>query len=94
MADAPPSPLRCSSKVARGSRADRVPAPQARDLVAHDVGVQGQDRPGVGHVDEHLAARSGNLDAVKAQWLKVAEACGACHGGPAKSGGKFRFEEP
>ena len=40
------------------------------------------------------AARSGNLDAVKAQWLKVAEACGACHGGPAKSGGKFRFEEP
>ena len=40
------------------------------------------------------AAKSGNLDAVKAQWLKVAEACGACHGGPAKSGGKFRFEEP
>jgi cytochrome c556 len=39
-------------------------------------------------------ARSGNLDAVKAQWLKVAEACGTCHGGPAKSGGKFRFEEP
>ncbi len=40
------------------------------------------------------AAKSGNLDAVKAQWLKVAEACGSCHGGPAKSGGKFRFEEP
>jgi cytochrome c556 len=40
------------------------------------------------------AAKSGNLDAVKAQWLKVAEACGGCHGGPAKSGGKFRFEEP
>jgi cytochrome c556 len=40
------------------------------------------------------AARSGNLDAVKAQWLKVAESCGGCHGGPAKSGGKFRFEEP
>lgn len=40
------------------------------------------------------AAKSGNLDAVKAQWLKVAEACGACHGGPIKSGGKFRFEEP
>ncbi len=40
------------------------------------------------------AARSGNLDTVKAQWLKVAEACGACHGGPVKSGGKFRFEEP
>jgi cytochrome c556 len=40
------------------------------------------------------AAKSGNLDAVKAQWLKVAEACGACHGGPTKSGGKFRFEEP
>ena len=40
------------------------------------------------------AAKSGNLDAVKAQWLKVAEACGGCHGGPTKSGGKFRFEEP
>jgi cytochrome c556 len=40
------------------------------------------------------AAKSGNLDGVKAQWLKVAEACGACHGGPTKSGGKFRFEEP
>ena len=40
------------------------------------------------------AAKTGNLDAVKAQWLKVAEACGTCHGGPVKSGGKFRFEEP
>jgi cytochrome c556 len=40
------------------------------------------------------AAKTGNLDAVKAQWLKVAEACGGCHGGPTKSGGKFRFEEP
>jgi cytochrome c556 len=39
------------------------------------------------------AARSGNLDAVKAQWPKVAEACGACHGGRAETGGKFRFEE-
>ncbi len=38
------------------------------------------------------AAKSGNLDAVKAQYAKVAEACGGCHGGPAKSGGKFRFE--
>lgn len=39
------------------------------------------------------AAKSGNVEAMKAQWAKVAEACGACHGGPAKSGGKFRFEE-
>lgn len=39
------------------------------------------------------AAKSGSVDAVKAQWPKVAEACGACHGGPKKSGGKFRFEE-
>lgn len=39
------------------------------------------------------AAKSGKADAVKAQWAKVAEACGACHGGPKKSGGKFRFEE-
>jgi cytochrome c556 len=39
------------------------------------------------------AAKAGNLDGMKASWPKVAEACGACHGGPAKSGGKFRFEE-
>lgn len=39
------------------------------------------------------AAKSGNADAVKAQFTKVAEACGGCHGGPSKSGGKFRFEE-
>lgn len=39
------------------------------------------------------AASAGNLDAMKAAWTKVAQACGACHGGPAKSGGKFRFEE-
>lgn len=38
-------------------------------------------------------AKAGNADAVKAQWAKVAEACGGCHGGPPKSGGKFRFEE-
>ncbi len=39
------------------------------------------------------AAKSGNVAAVKAQWPKLAEACGGCHGGPPKSGGKFRFEE-
>lgn len=39
------------------------------------------------------AAKNGNVEAAKAQWLKVAETCGGCHGGPKKSGGKFRFEE-
>ncbi len=39
------------------------------------------------------AAAAGNADAMKASWAKVAEACGGCHGGPSKSGGKFRFEE-
>lgn len=39
------------------------------------------------------AAKANNLDGVKAAWPKVAQACGACHGGPAKSGGKFRIEE-
>lgn len=39
-------------------------------------------------------AKAGNLAGAKAQWPKVAEACGACHGGPSKSGGKFRFEAP
>jgi cytochrome c556 len=39
------------------------------------------------------AAKAGNADGMKAAWPKIAEACGACHGGPSKSGGKFRFEE-
>lgn len=39
------------------------------------------------------AAKAGNADAMKVSWAKVAEACGGCHGGPTKSGGKFRFEE-
>jgi cytochrome c556 len=39
-----------------------------------------------------IAAR-GNLDEVKAQVAVVGQACAGCHGGPTKSGGKFRFEE-
>jgi len=38
-----------------------------------------------------IAAR-GNLDEVKAQVAVVGQACAGCHGGPVKSGGKFRFE--
>jgi cytochrome c556 len=39
-------------------------------------------------------AKGGNLDAVKAQVAAVGQACAGCHGGPTKSGGKFRAEEP
>lgn len=39
------------------------------------------------------AAKTGDLDKVKAEWQTVSKACGACHGGPKKAGGKFRFEE-
>lgn len=38
-------------------------------------------------------AKAGNVEKVKVDWTNVAKACGACHGGPKKSGGKFRFEE-
>ena len=38
-------------------------------------------------------AKKGDLEKVKADWTATAKACGACHGGPKKSGGKFRFEE-
>ncbi len=38
-------------------------------------------------------AKKGDLEKVKADWTTLAKACGACHGGPKKSGGKFRFEE-
>jgi cytochrome c556 len=36
-------------------------------------------------------AKSGDADKVKTDWTSVAKACGACHGGPEESGGKFRF---
>ena len=39
------------------------------------------------------AAKKGNLEKVKLEWQATAKACGGCHGGPKKSGGKFRFEE-
>lgn len=39
-------------------------------------------------------AKGGNLDAVKAQIAAVGQACGTCHGGPARSGGDFRTEAP
>ncbi len=38
-------------------------------------------------------AKKGDLEKVKADWTATAKACGACHGGPEKAGGKFRFEE-
>ncbi len=39
------------------------------------------------------AAKSGDVEKVKADWINLAKACGGCHGGPEKAGGKFRFEE-
>ena len=38
-------------------------------------------------------AKKGDVAKVKADWTILAKACGACHGGPKKAGGKFRFEE-
>lgn len=38
-------------------------------------------------------AKAGSADKVKADWTDLAKACGGCHGGPVKSGGKFRFEK-
>jgi cytochrome c556 len=38
-------------------------------------------------------AKKGDVEKVKADWTILAKACGTCHGGPKKSGGKFRFEE-
>ncbi len=39
------------------------------------------------------AAKKGDLVKVKAEWQDVSKACGGCHGGPVKAGGKFRFAE-
>lgn len=38
-------------------------------------------------------AKKGDVAKVKADWTTFAKACGACHGGPKKAGGKFRFQE-
>jgi cytochrome c556 len=38
-------------------------------------------------------AKKGDVEKVKSDWTNLAKACGACHGGPKKSGGKFRLEE-
>jgi len=38
------------------------------------------------------AAESGDVEAFRAQFKVYAAACGGCHEGPSKSGGKFRFE--
>lgn len=39
------------------------------------------------------AAKKGDVQKVKVEWQATAKACGGCHGGPKKSGGKFRIEE-
>jgi cytochrome c556 len=38
-------------------------------------------------------AKTGNLDAIKAQFAATAKACGGCHEAKADAGGKFRFEK-
>ena len=38
------------------------------------------------------AAKSKDLQTFRTQFKSYATACGACHKGPKKSGGKFRFE--
>ena len=38
-----------------------------------------------------VAAKSGNLDAIKAQFGPTAQACGGCHEARPADGGKFRF---
>jgi cytochrome c556 len=37
-------------------------------------------------------AKKGDVAKVKADWTSLAKACGGCHDGPKKSGGKFRYE--
>ncbi len=39
------------------------------------------------------AAKSKDLNSFRTQFKAYGAACGACHKGPKKSGGKFRFEE-
>lgn len=40
-----------------------------------------------------VVAATKNIDAILAQVGPTGQACGGCHGGPATSGGKFRFEK-
>jgi cytochrome c556 len=39
-----------------------------------------------------VAAKSKDVETFRTQFKAYASACGACHDGPKKSGGKFRFE--
>jgi cytochrome c556 len=39
------------------------------------------------------ATKTGDIDAFRAQFKEFAQACGGCHEGPKKEGGKFRFPE-
>jgi cytochrome c556 len=39
------------------------------------------------------AAATKNVEAIRPQFATVVQACGGCHGGPADSGGTYRFEK-
>ena len=77
-----------------GTGRDAVPSTRATpdvwtDRAAFDAKVQDFAKAA-----EKLAdtAKTGQLDAIKAQIQDTFGACLGCHQGPAKSGGKFRYE--
>jgi cytochrome c556 len=78
-----------------GTGRDAVPATRAKPEIWSDRADFDAALTALTDASKSLAddAKAGNVEKVKADWTSLAKACGGCHGGPAKSGGKFRFEK-
>jgi len=78
-----------------GSGRDAVPATRARPSIWEERAEFEANAEKLAVETERLGeiAKGGDIEAFKAQDAVVSQACTACHGGPPKSGGKFRFRE-
>jgi cytochrome c556 len=78
-----------------GTGRDAVPTTRAKPEIWSDRADFDAALTALADASKALAddAKAGNVEKVKADWTNLAKACGGCHGGPVKSGGKFRFEK-
>ncbi|MFO1151674.1 MAG: cytochrome c [Alsobacter sp.] len=79
----------------QGTGRDVVATTRARPEVWSDhAGFEAAAAAFVKEADKLVAvAKEGKLEPIKAQISATAQACFGCHEGPAKGGGKYRFEE-
>jgi cytochrome c556 len=78
-----------------GTGRDAVPSTRAKPEIWSDRKEFEGNLTALLDASKSLAAdaKAGSVEKVKADWTNLAKACGGCHGGPVKSGGKFRFEK-